>query len=177
LYIIQPVTEVITGCKAKTYKFHCASWTTSLKTNTQQVEWNKRCAASLYFQNHISFPAKYHSQFYWFLQYFLGGGGEDEASSYCLVKSQSSVTILKSNNKVLRNISNFPRHALFRDSHIAFKIPYVYDYITKLCRQKAEVIQNHDNENVRNIGQGEARRRKYTRLKLDGGQAYDRSSD
>jgi hypothetical protein len=40
-----------------------------------------------------------------------------------------------------------------------------------------EVIQNHDNENVRNIGQGEARYRKYKMLKLGGGQAYDRSSD
>jgi hypothetical protein len=37
---------------------------------------------------------------------------------------------------------------------MAFKIPYVNEYITKLCRQQAEVIQNHDNENVRNIGQG-----------------------
>jgi hypothetical protein len=60
---------------------------------------------------------------------------------------------------------------------IAFKIPYVYDYITKLCRQQAEVIQNYDNENVPNIGQGEARHRKYKRFKLGGGQAYDRSSD
>jgi hypothetical protein len=32
----------------------------------------------------------------------------------------------------------------------------MYDYITKLCRQQAEVIQNYDNKNVRNIGQGEA---------------------
>jgi hypothetical protein len=40
-----------------------------------------------------------------------------------------------------------------------------------------EVIQNHDNENVRNIGQGEARHRKYKKLKLGGGQAYERSSD
>jgi hypothetical protein len=46
----------------------------------------------------------------------------------------------------------------------------------KLCWQQTEVIQNHDKENVRNIGQGEARRRKYKRLKLGGGQAYDRSS-
>jgi hypothetical protein len=29
----------------------------------------------------------------------------------------------------------------------------------------------------RNIGQGEAQHRKYKRLKLGGGQAYDRSSD
>jgi hypothetical protein len=33
------------------------------------------------------------------------------------------------------------------------------------------------NENVRTIGKGEARHRKYKRLKLGGGQAYDRSID
>jgi hypothetical protein len=32
--------------------------------------------------------------------------------------------------------------------------------LTKVCRQQAEVIQNHDNENVRTIGQGEARHKK-----------------
>jgi hypothetical protein len=48
----------------------------------------------------------------------------------------------------------------------------LYDKITQ-----ATGIQNHENENVRNIGQGEARHRKYKRLKLGGGQAYDRSSD
>jgi hypothetical protein len=61
-----------------------------------------------------------------------------------------------------------------------YKLPYilVYDYtcITKLCRQQVEVIQNHENENVRNIGEGEARHRKHKRLKLGGGKAYDRSS-
>jgi hypothetical protein len=30
---------------------------------------------------------------------------------------------------------------------------------------------------IRGIGQGEARHKKYKRLKLGGGQAYDRSSD
>jgi hypothetical protein len=64
-----------------------------------------------------------------------------------------------------------------REFHKAFSIPYIYDYIAKLSRQEAEVIQNHENANVRNIGQGEARHRKYKRLKLDGGQAYDRSDD
>jgi hypothetical protein len=61
---------------------------------------------------------------------------------------------------------------------MAFQIPYVYDYITKSCRQQAEVIQNHENENenVRNIGQGEAPHRKYKRLKLGGGHVYDCSS-
>jgi hypothetical protein len=51
------------------------------------------------------------------------------------------------------------------------------DFITKLYRQQAEVIQNHVNPNVHNIGQGEAQHRKYKRLKLGSGQAYDRSSD
>jgi hypothetical protein len=60
---------------------------------------------------------------------------------------------------------------------VAFQITYVYDFITKLCRQQAEVIQNHVNPNVRNIGQGETQHRKYNMLKLGGGQAYDRSSD
>jgi hypothetical protein len=36
---------------------------------------------------------------------------------------------------------------------------------------------DRENANVRNIGQGEPRHRKYRRLKLGGGQAYDRSSD
>jgi hypothetical protein len=44
---------------------------------------------------------------------------------------------------------------------------------------RVEVIKSSAlvNENVRTIGQGEARHRKYKRLKLGGGQAYDRSSD
>jgi hypothetical protein len=78
-------------------------------------------------------------------------------------------------NKVLRTTVNFPRCTLVRDLRTAFNLPYVYDYITKSCRQQAEVIQNHENEHVRGIGQGEARHRKYKRLTLGGGQAYDRS--
>jgi hypothetical protein len=70
----------------------------------------------------------------------------------------------------------FQAHAGLRFA-TAFKIQYVYDYITKLYRQLAEVKQNHDNENVRNTGQGDAGYRKYKRLKLGGGQAYDRSSE
>jgi hypothetical protein len=56
-------------------------------------------------------------------------------------------------------------------------MPNVYDYITKSCRQQAEVFANHENENVRYIGQGEARHRKYKRLQLGGGHVYDCSSD
>jgi hypothetical protein len=79
-------------------------------------------------------------------------------------------------NKVLRTIGIVPRCTSVRELHKAFIIPYIYDFITKLCRQQAEVIQNHENANVRNIGQGEAHHRKHKRLKLGGGQAYDRSS-
>jgi hypothetical protein len=80
-------------------------------------------------------------------------------------------------NKVLRTIENFPRCTPVGDLHTAFNLPYVYDYITELCRQQAEAIQNHENDHVRSIGQGEARRRKYKRLQLGGGQAYDCSGD
>jgi hypothetical protein len=41
------------------------------------------------------------------------------------------------------------------------------DCVTKLCRRQAEIIQNHENEHVHGIGQGEA----------SGDEAYDRSSD
>jgi hypothetical protein len=52
-------------------------------------------------------------------------------------------------NKVLRTIGNFPRSTTVRNLHRAFNLPYVYDYVTKLCRRKAQVIQNHNNEHVR----------------------------
>jgi hypothetical protein len=59
---------------------------------------------------------------------------------------------------------------------MAFKLLYLYDYIKKVCRQQAEVIQNHENANVHNIGH-EPWHRKYKRHELGGGQTYDRSSD
>jgi hypothetical protein len=45
-----------------------------------------------------------------------------------------------------------------------------------LLRRQAEIIDNHKNENGRNIGQGETPHRKYKRLKLGGGHLYDSSS-
>jgi hypothetical protein len=60
---------------------------------------------------------------------------------------------------------------------MSFQIPYVYNYITKLCRQEAQIIQNHEHIHVRNIGQGEAKHRNYKTLKLGGCQVYDRSND
>jgi hypothetical protein len=80
-------------------------------------------------------------------------------------------------NKVLRTIGDFPRLTPVRDLHMVFKLQSMYDYITKLCRKKAEVTQNHKNANIFNIGQGEPRHSKYKRLKLGGGQAYGRSGD
>jgi hypothetical protein len=59
---------------------------------------------------------------------------------------------------------------------MAFKIPCLYDYITKLCRQQTQVIQNLENSHIRDIGQSEDAQRKYMRLTLGGGHAYGRSS-
>jgi hypothetical protein len=79
-------------------------------------------------------------------------------------------------NRALRTIGNFPRRTSVRDMHEAFQIPYVYDYVTKSCRQQTQVTQSHENENVHYIGQGEARHRKYKMLKLGGSHVYDCSS-
>jgi hypothetical protein len=54
-------------------------------------------------------------------------------------------------NKDLPTIGKFPRCTLVHQLHMAFKVPYIYDYITKLFRQQAEAIQNHENVNVRDI--------------------------
>jgi hypothetical protein len=40
------------------------------------------------------------------------------------------------------------------------------NYITILCRRQAEIIHNHENENVRNIGQSEIPHRKHKSLNL-----------
>jgi hypothetical protein len=70
---------------------------------------------------------------------------------------------------------NLPRRTPTRALHLAFKIPHVYDYMTKIRRELAEVVQDDDNVNVRNIDRSEAQHRKHKRLRLGGGQTYDRS--
>jgi hypothetical protein len=81
-------------------------------------------------------------------------------------------------NRVLLYASgNLNRRTPVREMHITFRIPYVYYCITKLCGTQAEVILNTRNPIVRGIGQVEAMHRKYKRLKLGGGQTYDRSAD
>jgi hypothetical protein len=52
-----------------------------------------------------------------------------------------------------------------REMHVAFTIPYVYNYINKLCRTQAEGILNHRNPIVHGFGQGEPMHRKYKLLK------------
>jgi hypothetical protein len=37
-------------------------------------------------------------------------------------------------NRVIRTTGNFPRRTSVRDLHVTFLIPYVYDFIMKLCR-------------------------------------------
>jgi hypothetical protein len=69
-------------------------------------------------------------------------------------------------NRVLRTIGNLPRSISVGDMHVAFQIPYVYNYITKLCRRQVEIIHNLKNENVRNIEQGETPHRECKRLNM-----------
>jgi hypothetical protein len=80
-------------------------------------------------------------------------------------------------NRVLRAIGNLDRSTSVHDFHVAFRIPYVYDYMTTLCRTQAEVILSHLNTIVPGIGQGDAMHMMYKRLKHGGGQAYGRSAD
>jgi hypothetical protein len=80
-------------------------------------------------------------------------------------------------NRVLRAIENFEGCTPIRELHVAFKIHYVYDYITTLCRTQAEIILNHVNLNIRGTGRGKAKHRKNKRLQLGGGHVYDHSSD
>jgi hypothetical protein len=80
-------------------------------------------------------------------------------------------------NKVLGNIDVFPRRYTGSPCAYGFQTSYIYDCITLLSMQQAEVMQNHENANVRNIGQDDARQRKCKRFKVGNGEAYDRSSD
>jgi hypothetical protein len=87
-----------------------------------------------------------------------------------LVADTYVLKLQRMQKKVLRTIGNFPRCTPVRDLHTTFNLPYVYDYITKVCRQ---VMQNHEYEHMRSIRKGEARYRKYKRMNLGGDQAYD----
>jgi hypothetical protein len=64
-------------------------------------------------------------------------------------------------NRILCGTENLDRCTPVCELHVAFRIPYVYDYIIKLCWTQSEVILNHVNLNVGGIRQGKAIRRKY----------------
>jgi hypothetical protein len=82
-------------------------------------------------------------------------------------------------NRVLRAVGSLYRCTPVRNLHVAFKIPDMYDYVTKLCKTKEEVILSHVNSNVVGFGQGEAMHRKCKckKPKLCGSQVYERSAD
>jgi hypothetical protein len=75
-----------------------------------------------------------------------------------------------------------PHHWQFSKVHTGSRFTHSFQnslrirLYNKIMQAKTEIIQNHNNENVHNIGQGEARQRKYKRLKLGGCQTYGRSS-
>jgi hypothetical protein len=42
-------------------------------------------------------------------------------------------------NKIIRTIGNFLRHTPIRDLHMAFKPPYIYDYVTKIMQVTSRI--------------------------------------
>jgi hypothetical protein len=82
------------------------------------------------------------------------------AADTCLLK------LKRLQNKVFRTIWNFPRCTPILNLHTAFNLRYVYVYITKLCSQQAEIIQNHEKEHIRSIRQSEARQKIWRRSSL-----------
>jgi hypothetical protein len=57
------------------------------------------------------------------------------------------------------------------DLHVAFKMLYEYDFVTKLCRCREELIQSDDNANARNIGHVANYHKKILEVKFCGGQS------
>jgi hypothetical protein len=74
-------------------------------------------------------------------------------STWVFVVDTHLMKLQRLQNRVLHSIGNLDRRSPVCDLHLAFKIPYMYDYIIKLCRRQAEVILNHENPNVHAIGQ------------------------
>jgi hypothetical protein len=81
--------------------------------------------------------------------------------------------IAHTENKVLYTTGNFPRCTPVCDVHVTFKLPYVYDYITKLSgkKQKSYKIMRM------NMFAAQDKVKPDTENLRGGGQAYDRSSD
>jgi hypothetical protein len=62
--------------------------------------------------------------------------------SWEFAKDTYLLKLQRLHNKVFRTAGKFRRYTPVGDLHMAFNLPYVYDYITKLCRQQAEVGQD-----------------------------------
>jgi hypothetical protein len=80
-------------------------------------------------------------------------------------------------NKVLRTIGKFPRNTAIRGMHIFLQIPCVYDFITKLCNNKPKSFNITRIYMIAILGKEKPDIENIKRLKLGGGQAYDRLSD
>jgi hypothetical protein len=77
-------------------------------------------------------------------------------STWEFVASAHLLKLQHLQTKALCTTGKFPRCTSICELHMAFHVPYIYDYIKKLCKQQAEVIQNHENANVHDIGKAEA---------------------
>jgi hypothetical protein len=53
---------------------------------------------------------------------------------------------------LLEILTDLDRRTAVGEMHVASEIPYVYDYVIKLCRTQAEVILNYRNAIVRGTG-------------------------
>jgi hypothetical protein len=71
-------------------------------------------------------------------------------------------------NGVLHVIGNIFRCPPVHEFPAAFKIRYMYGYMTKLFSTQAELIQNLVNQNLHGIAQVEVKHRKYKSLKVGG---------
>jgi hypothetical protein len=119
---------------------------------------------------------------------------------YSLFKSErlSSSIYLTHHKTVIRSVITYawpgwelgtstkqssPHHCKFSKTHTCprfasgFQTSAYAQLYKKLRRRQAKVIQNRENRHIPDMRQGEARHRKYKRLKLGGGQAYVRSRD
>jgi hypothetical protein len=76
--------------------------------------------------------------------------------------------------KGFRTISNF--QSLHWPTNCMWLSKFrTYDFMTRLGRPQTDVTRNHGNAHILSIGRDEAAHRKYKRLKLGGGLAYNRS--
>jgi hypothetical protein len=73
-----------------------------------------------------------------------------------IVRRTAMLKLQRLQNRILRAIGNLSRGTQTLTLHGGFQTPYVYDYITKIYKKQAEVIQTHGNMNIRNTAKNEA---------------------